>query len=151
MESIHHFLFPSKNGSPSEQKSILLQMIIVISSGILSSSAIATVLKAWIENRKTRLTIRIDTEGKTLTYEGHHLNQDAPTLHVLVEKVSQHPDLVLPVGTVIAPLRENEQKEKDVLKVSSHQENAMLDGSKQFMVRALPSPLKRLLPRWLSR
>jgi hypothetical protein len=130
---------------------MLFQMIIAISSGILSSSAIATVLKAWIENRKTRLTICIDPEGKTLAYEGHHLNQDAPTLHILVEKVSQHPDLVLPVDAVIAPLRENKQKENDVLEVSNHQENAMHDGSEQFVARVLPPPLKRLLPNWLSR
>lgn len=73
-------------------------MVLVISSGVLSSSAIATALKTWLENRKTKLTIHIDEKGNTLTYEGHHLNQDAPTLHALPEKLSQHSDGILPTA-----------------------------------------------------
>src|SRR5689334_10335635 len=103
MENAFRFLFPSEKDVLSVKKGALLQLIVVISSGILSSSAIATALKAWLENRKTRLTIRIDDKGKTLTYEGHHLNQDAPTIHTLVEKLSQHPDAVIHVDAVISP------------------------------------------------
>lgn len=151
MENTFRFPFTSKKGGSSEKNRDLLQIIIVISSGILSSTAIATALRAWLENRKTRLTIHIDEEGKTLTYEGHHLNQDAPTIHTLVEKLSQHPDVIIPVDAVISPLRDDGQKEEAVLEAGSHQENAIHDSSEQAIALELPSPLKQLLPSWLSR
>jgi len=111
MENAFRFPFPLKNDELSVKKSALLQIIFVISSGILSSTAVATALKAWLENRKTRLTIRIDDKGKTLTYEGHHLNQDAPTIHVLMEKLNQSPDAVIHVDAVISPLRDDRPEE----------------------------------------
>jgi hypothetical protein len=151
MENTFRFPFPLKKGVSSEKKSTLLQMIVVVSSALLSSSAIATALKAWLENRKTRLTIHINNEGKTLTYQGHHLNQDAPTIYTLVEKLSQHPHVVIPIDVEISPLRDDGQKEGDAPEIGSHQQKAIHDGSEQTVARELPSLLKQLWPSWLSR
>jgi hypothetical protein len=101
MGNAFRFPFPSQKDVLSVKKSTLLQIIFVISSGVLSSTAVAAALKAWLENRRTKLTIRIDDKGKMLTYEGHHLNQDVPTIHALVEKLSQSSDVVIHVDTVM--------------------------------------------------
>src|SRR5690348_18001572 len=66
---------------PSRQKKVdLVQIMVVISSGILSSTTIATVVKAWLESRKTRLTLQIDGETKKLEYEGLYLSQEVSTI-----------------------------------------------------------------------
>ncbi len=71
---------------PSLQKKVdLVQIIVVISSGILSSTTIATVIKAWLDSRKTRLTIQIDGETKRLEYEGLYLNQEISAIQALLE------------------------------------------------------------------
>ena len=96
---------------PSPQKKVdLVQIIVVISSGILSSTTIATVIKAWLDSRKTRLTIQIDGDRKILTYEGHHLNRDTPTIQTLVERLSEKTNVISSVGTVVTFLSDDAQK-----------------------------------------
>jgi hypothetical protein len=114
MENTFRLSFASKKGAPSEKNATLLQIIIVISSSILSSSAIATVLKAWLDNRKTTLTIQIDGSRKTLEYEGHHLTQDAATIQTIVEKLNENTKVVIPVDIVTIDLTDDGQKEEDV-------------------------------------
>jgi hypothetical protein len=120
MEHTFRFPFTSKKGARSEKNTTLLQIIVVISSGILSSSAIATALKAWLDNKKTTLTIQIDGGRKMLTYEGQHLNQDAPTIQIIMERLSENTKVVPSVDTVITFLREDEQKEQDALEAGNH-------------------------------
>jgi hypothetical protein len=151
MENTFGLPFASKKGAPSEKNATLLQIIIVISSGILSSSAIATALKAWFDNRKTTLTIQIDGGRKTLVYEGHHLSQDAPTIQTIVEKLSENTKVVIPVDAVITLLTDDGQKEEAVLESGSHQDTASHDDSEQAVPRQHPSLLKRFLPVWLHR
>ncbi len=47
MENLFGPLFAAEKGGPSGKNAALLKMIMVISSGILSSSAVAAGLKAW--------------------------------------------------------------------------------------------------------
>ncbi len=54
MENKFRLPFAYNKGTLPEKNSNLLQIIIFIGSGILSFSAIATVLKALLDNRKRR-------------------------------------------------------------------------------------------------
>jgi hypothetical protein len=112
MENAFKLPFAFKKGARPEKNTPLLQIIIVISSGILSSSAIATALKAWLDNRKTLLTIQIDGSRKTLVYKGHHLAQDAPTIQTIVEKLSENTHVVTSVDAVVIDLTDDEQKKE---------------------------------------
>jgi hypothetical protein len=114
MQNTFRLPFISKKGVPSEKNATLLQIIIVISSGIFSSSAIATALKAWLDNRKTMLTIQIDGDRKTLVYEGHHLSQDAPTIRTILDTLSENTNVIIPAGTVIIDLTDDGQKEEAI-------------------------------------
>lgn len=151
MENTFRLLFASKKGAPSEKNATLLQIIIVISSGILSSSAIATALKAWLDNRKTTLTIQIDGGRKTLAYEGRHLSQDAPTIQTIVEKLSENTKVAIPVDAVITLLTDDGPKEEAVLEAGSHQDSASHDDSEQTGPRQHPSLWKRFLSVWPHR
>ena len=151
MQDTSRLPFAYHEGAPSEKNAHLLQIIVVISSGILSSSAIATVVKAWLDNRKTTLTIQIDGNRKTLTYEGHHLNQDATPLQTLLEKLREDTNVAPPVDAVTIDLIDDGQKEEGVLEVGNHQENTIHDGSEQAVAGERLSLLKRLLPGWLHR
>ena len=62
-------IFQALDEDPSRHKKVdLVQIMVVISSGILSSTTIATVVKAWLDSRKTRLTIQIDGKTKKAEY-----------------------------------------------------------------------------------
>ncbi len=123
----------------------------MIGSGILSSSVIATVLKAWLDNRKATLTIQIDGNRKTLTYEGHHLNQDAAPLQTLLEKLREDTNIAPPIDAVAIDLIYDEQNKEGVLEVGNHQEHTIHSGSEQAVAGEQLSLLKRLLPGWLHR
>jgi len=142
--------FAYNAGVPSKKHANLLQIIIIISSGIFSSSAIATVLKAWLDNRKTKLTIQIDGESKKLEYEGHHLNQDAATIQTVLDKLSEGTAVAQPIDAVTIDLTYDEQTEEYVLEARRHQGNSMHDDE-QAVVPRQSSLLKRLLPGWLYR
>jgi hypothetical protein len=151
MENTFKLPFAFKKGALSQKNVTLVQIIVVLSSGILSSSAIATALKAWLDNRKTLLTIQIDGGRKTLVYEGHHLDQDATTIQTIVEKLSKNTQVVTSVDAVMIGLTDDEQKEEAVLEAGSHQDTASHDDSEQAAPRQQPSLLKRFLPVWLHR
>lgn len=151
MENTFRLPFAAKKGAPSEKHATLFQLIVVNSSGILSSSAIATALKARLDNRKTTLTVHIDGGRKTLAYGGHHLNQDAPTIQTIMEKLSENAHVIIPVDAVITPLTADGQKEEAVLESGNHQETTTHDDSEQAVARQQPSLVKRFLPVWLHR
>jgi hypothetical protein len=151
MENTFRLPFAYHEGALSEKHPHLIQIIIVISSGILSSSAIATVVKAWLDNRKTTLTIQIDGDRKKLHYEGHHLNQDTPTIQAILDTLSEDTQVAPSVDAVITLLTNDEQKEEDVLEAGNHLENNIHNGSERAVALQQPSLLKRLLPGWLSR
>lgn len=149
----HNFRLPfaNKRGKPSENISNLVQILLMLSSGILSSSAIAAVLKAWLDNRKTKLTIQIEGERKTLQYEGPHLNQDAATIQTVFAKLDEDTKVVLPIDRVTIELTYDEQQEEAVLQSLRQQENITADHREQA-IPLQPSPLlQRLLPAWLHR
>ncbi len=143
MENPCKLPFVLKKGALSEKDVALLQVVIAISSGILSSSAVATVLKAWLDNRKTTLTIQIDGSKKTLAYEGHHLNQDAPTIQTIVEKLNEHTKVVIPADVVTIDLPYAGQQAEAILEVGSHQDTTSHIDSEQAITRQRPSLLKR--------
>ncbi|HTK06519.1 MAG TPA: hypothetical protein VL485_05095 [Ktedonobacteraceae bacterium] len=150
MDNIFKLPFTAKNGIVSEKKDALLQTVIVISSGILSSSAVATALKAWLDNRKTTLTIQIDGGKKSLVYEGHHLSEDAALIQTLVAKLHESTNVVLPVGTVTIDLTDDAQQEQATLEPGSHQELSTHDDCQEQLPPHPSSLLKRflLVRRW---
>ncbi len=134
---------------PEQTKnSTLLQIIVVIGSGILSSSALATVAKAWLDNRKTKLTIQIEGTKKSVAYEGHHLNQDAATIQSVLDVLSKNTTVATAVDVVTINLSNDGQKEAYMLAASKHQEDPTHDDSKQIAAHQPPSLLKRLLAGW---
>ena len=101
---------------PSPQKKVdLVQIIVVISSGILSSTTIATVIKAWLDSRKTRLTIQIDGETKKLEYEGLYLGRDVSTIQALLETLDEEIHDTGSVDAVMIELRDDGQQEAHLL------------------------------------
>lgn len=149
MQDTSRLPFAYHEGAPFEKNANLLQIIVVIGSGILSSSVIATVLKAWLDSRKATLTIQIDGNRKTLTYEGHHLNQDAAPLQTLLEKLREDTNIAPPVDAVAIDLIDDGQHKEGVLEVGNHQEHTIHSGSEQAVVLQQLSLLKRFLPGWL--
>ena len=139
--------------TPSEKYPNLMQIVIVLGSGILSSSVIATALKAWLDNRKTRLTIEIDGDMKTLKYEGHHLNQDAATIQIVLEKLSEESSAARPADSVTIEMTYDGQKEQYVLEAGDLEKHVSQDKSGQVAPEEQPFRfnLQRLLSPWLQR
>jgi hypothetical protein len=143
------FIYPGR--AISGKNSTLLQIIIVLSSSILSSSAIATVAKAWLDNRKTKLTIEIDDSKKTLRYEGHHLNQDAATIQSMLGVLSKETTITTSVDVVTINMTDDGQKEAYRLTAGNHEKDIIHDANEQAPALQLISRLKRLLPGWLHK
>lgn len=151
MENKFKLPFITHKDSSLEKHSDLVQIIIIISSGILSSTAIATALKAWIDNRKTSLTIQIDGDTKKLEYQGHHLSQDAAAIQHIVEKMSEESNVVQSVNTVTIELSDSELKEEYVLEARDIQvqtESTESEHNKQAIAVQQPFILKRIVPGW---
>ncbi len=135
-------LLQASDEDPSRRKKVdLVQIMVVISSGILSSTTIATVVKAWLDSRKTRLTIQIDGKTKKLEYEGLYLSQEVSTLQALLETLGEEKHDIASVDAVTMDLRDDEQQEVCVLEALD-QEKA---DSEQAVALSSPSSWKRLL------
>lgn len=87
MGSILKTLLASQKGG---KEMPVLRAVTVIGSGLLSSTALAAALKAWLENRRTKVTIQIEGRRRTLTYEGHHLERDSATLQAMMTQLGEH-------------------------------------------------------------
>ncbi len=146
MESKFKLPLAKNEDTPPEKHSNLMQIIVVISSGILSSSAIAAVLKAWLDNRKTTLTIQIDGDRKKLEYTGHHLDQDAPIIQNVLNRLSEETKVAPSVDAVTIDMKYGEKEEGYLLTSGSQQENIVREDGEQVAALPPPSLLKRLLP-----
>jgi aspartokinase len=134
------------NEDPSRQKKVdLVQIMVVISSGILSSTAIATVVKAWLDSRKTRLTIQIDGETKKLEYEGLYLSQEISTIPALLEMLNKETHDTESIDAVTIGLRDDEQQEACLLEAHDHEK---AESEQAVVLLSSPSSWKRLLPGW---
>ena len=120
-----------------------VQIIVVISSGILSSTTIATVGKAWLDSRKTRLTIQIDGETKKLEYEGLYLSQEISTIQAILETLGEETHDTESVEATI-DLRDDGQQEACLLEALDHE----TADSGQAVALSSPSSWKRLLLGW---
>jgi hypothetical protein len=130
---------------PSRQKKVdLVQIMVVISSAILSSTTIATVVKAWLDSRKTRLTIQIDGETKQLEYEGLYLSQEVATIQALLETLGEETHDTEPVDAVTIDLRDDGQQEACLPGALDHE----TADSGQTVALSPPSSWKRLLLGW---
>src|SRR5436190_596204 len=100
MDSRYGLLQASGEDMPPQKKVDLVQIMVVIGSGILSSTTIATVVKAWLDSRKTRLRIQIDGESKKLEYEGLYLRQEVSTIQAILETLDEEAHDTESVDTV---------------------------------------------------
>jgi galactitol-specific phosphotransferase system IIB component len=141
-------ILQASDGDPLPQKKVdLVQIIVVIGSGILSSTTIATVVKAWLDSRKTRLTIQIDGETKKLEYEGLYLSQEVSTIQAILETLGEETHNTESVDAVTIDLTDDGQQEARLLEALDHEK----DDSGQAVALSSPSPWKRLLLGWLHR
>jgi galactitol-specific phosphotransferase system IIB component len=138
-------ILQASDEDPSLQKKVdLVQIMVVIGSGILSSTTIATVVKAWLDSRKTRLTIQIDGEAKKLEYEGLYLSQEASTIQAILETLGEETHDTESVGAVTIDLTDDEQQEVCLLEALDHEKA----DSRQAVALSSPSSWKRLLLGW---
>jgi aspartokinase len=134
-------ILQASDEDPSRQKTVdLVQIMVVISSGILSSTTIATVVKAWLDSRKTRLTIQIDGETKKLEYEGLYLSQEVSTIQALLETLDEETHDTESVDAVTIGLRDDEQQEACLLEALDHEKA----DSEQAVERGQPDVLQSL-------
>src|SRR6266446_1898298 len=63
---------------PAVPRPDMVSLLSVTGSAVLSSTVLAAAIKAWLQSRRTKITItatRSKTQSKTqVTYEGPHLN-----------------------------------------------------------------------------
>lgn len=138
-------ILQASDEDPSRQKKVdLVQILVVISSGILSSTTMATVVKAWLESRKTRLRIQIDGETKKLEYEGLYLSQEVSTIQALLETLGEETYDTQSVDAVTIDLRDDGQQEACLLGALDHE----TADSGQTVTQSSPSSWKRLLLGW---
>lgn len=133
-----------------EKSSNLAQVLIIITSGILSSSAVAAVVKAWLDNRRTRLTVQIDGEKRTLEYEGHHLEQDAPLIQHVVETLNTRANSEQSLVSVTIDPEFEGKTEKYMLEAGTTQQQPVDAADKSASEQTSSSRLKRLLLRRTS-
>jgi len=65
------------------------QILMFIGSTILSSATIATIIKAWIEGKRRKITITTSSNKKHLEYEGPDIARDSATIAAMIEKLAE--------------------------------------------------------------
>lgn len=65
------------------------QILMFIGSTILSSASIATIIKAWIESKRRKITITATSDQKRLEYEGPDIALDSATIAAMIEKLAE--------------------------------------------------------------
>jgi predicted esterase YcpF (UPF0227 family) len=63
------------------------EIVTYVGSALLSSAAVASVIKAWLASRRRK--IRITVVGGSLEYEGPNLKKDAEEIAAMIDKLVQ--------------------------------------------------------------
>lgn len=134
---------------PTDKHSTIIQLLIVIGSGILSSSVIATALKTWLDNQKTTLKVQIEGETKKLEYTGPRLHQDATVIQHLLNNLTEarQPSSTHPVTINLI----YDQQEEAYVLAPDRTQQATITQENNEPVSLPPSRIKQFLPGWLHR
>lgn len=79
----------SRTGKSEISRPDIEQLITVIGTAVLSSSAVAATIKAWLDSRKCKITISIDGSTKKLEYEGPKIKQNVAAIQQLIDKFAE--------------------------------------------------------------
>lgn len=78
----------SETGRPEIPRPDTEQLITVLGSAVLSSTALAGAIKAWLEFNKTRITISLEGSKKTIKFEGPNLKASVTEIEHLINALS---------------------------------------------------------------
>jgi hypothetical protein len=62
------------------------QLVTVAGSAVLSSGALATVIKTWLESKRRKIVITFGGTGDKIEYEGPGLAEDAAEIEAMIER-----------------------------------------------------------------
>lgn len=54
-------------------------------SAVLSSTVLATAIKAWLQSRRVKITIETSENNKTVTFEGPNLKDSVPDIQAIIK------------------------------------------------------------------
>jgi hypothetical protein len=72
---------------PQPRRSGAFEIISVVGSALLSSSVLATLIKAWLQSSRTKITITQTSSKTELTFEGPDLRESEETIQSLLESM----------------------------------------------------------------
>jgi hypothetical protein len=79
----------SKTGKVELSRPDIEQLITVIGTAVLSSSAVAATIKAWLDSRKCKITISIDGTNKKVEYEGPKIKQNLAAIKMMIDQLAE--------------------------------------------------------------
>ena len=89
---------------PTPRRSGGLETISVAGSALLSSSVLTTIIKAWLQSRRTKITITQRSSETQLTFEGPDLKESEETIQSLLESMrDKSPENTLKIQAEMLP------------------------------------------------
>jgi hypothetical protein len=67
----------------------LVELFASTAVAILTSSAFAAIIQAWLQRNKTRITIQIGKKGKKIEYEGPSIEHDVATIEKMIDMLAE--------------------------------------------------------------
>ena len=86
---------------PTVPRPDLFSLISFIGSAVLSSTVLATAIKAWLQYHKTVITIKISGSQKEVTFEGPGLKNSVSEIRAILEAM-EHKEGTTPELEVLA-------------------------------------------------
>ncbi|MFA4902499.1 MAG: hypothetical protein WC600_07110 [Desulfobaccales bacterium] len=84
-----------QTGRPEIPHPDLVQILSVVGAALLSSTVLATAIKAYLQTRRTKVRIVVENEKVSIEYEGPNLKDSEEAIKsaidLLVEKADRHP------------------------------------------------------------
>jgi hypothetical protein len=77
---------------PSDKPKHYISLVELFASttvALLTSNAFATIIQAWLQRNKTRITIQIGKEGKKIEYEGPSIKYDVAAIKEMIDALAK--------------------------------------------------------------
>jgi hypothetical protein len=74
----------TKTGKPELPRQDTVQLITVLGSALLSSTLLATAIKAWLMSRRVKISVSVEGKKEKVTFEGPNLKKTIPQIEELI-------------------------------------------------------------------
>jgi hypothetical protein len=86
----YHEAYTDERGRTAVPAPEVFSLLAAVGSAVLSSTVLAAAIKGWLETRRTKITVKITSSAKEVTFEGPNLKDSVSEIQAVIDAMEHN-------------------------------------------------------------